>query len=337
MTRIFARPLIALLIYLFLQGSVNAQRCVNNVAENVAASIDWTKRGLYGRYYPFLEYRVGRPWGFPATLNDLHFDRVDNDTGWNFILEEYEGQPLEDFGLAGVDVKKNSIGLIDQLVVSWTGRINLPCTGMYQFMTANDDGIVILINDEEVVTDWNTHLVKNMTGKAVTYQAGQFLPITIEYFQNTGGQELQIYWDPPGPTGWELIPSKYMVPSQGPGIIAIPNVLKLTADSGVQTFCVHLAEKPAENVRVDVNNAIGSDMFGFDKCALFFTPDNWETDQCIKAAIKPIVLYSREVKGNVPIFLNATSKQPSYNLYSAIQAIDPGAIPGFTPTQCSLW
>lgn len=93
----------------------------------------------------------------------------------------------------------------DKFALRFTGQIGIPRTGEYTFFAASDDGSRIYIDDQLVVDNDGTHGMAEKQGK-VELQAGSHT-ILVTYFDNGGGDGLQVTWAGPG-FGKQPIPSE---------------------------------------------------------------------------------------------------------------------------------
>jgi hypothetical protein len=88
----------------------------------------------------------------------------------------------------------------------FTGYLNIPVDGMYDFYTASDDGSLLMIGDELVVNNDGLHGEQELRGE-IALKAGLH-PITVTMFQATGGKSLQVKVSGPNlnkrpiPPGW---------------------------------------------------------------------------------------------------------------------------------------
>ncbi len=77
----------------------------------------------------------------------------------------------------------------------FTGFIDVPIAGVYRFFTASDDGSRIRIGSTLVVNNDLPHSLKEESGD-IALAAGLH-PIEVEFFENWGGCELTVSWQPP--------------------------------------------------------------------------------------------------------------------------------------------
>jgi hypothetical protein len=95
----------------------------------------------------------------------------------------------------------------------WTGVIIVPATGTYQFQTVSDDGVRVTVNGQRLIDNWSSHSATTDTSGGLNLTAGQRVPVTIEYFENTGSAVMQWRWRTPGNAGFVAVPRNQLAPS----------------------------------------------------------------------------------------------------------------------------
>ncbi|HVV73723.1 MAG TPA: PA14 domain-containing protein, partial [Verrucomicrobiae bacterium] len=68
-----------------------------------------------------------------------------------------------------------------------------------------DDGVRLTINGTQIINDWGTHPPTTDSG-TITLQGGKKYPITMDYFQDSGGSQISLSWSAIG-IPQELVPS----------------------------------------------------------------------------------------------------------------------------------
>jgi azurin len=86
-----------------------------------------------------------------------------------------------------LDDYKNQFGLV------YTGKVNAPKDGEYQFFLASDDGARLLVNGKAVVENDGIHPSTAVREGKVKLSAGEH-DVRIEYFQGGGEAELGAAW-----------------------------------------------------------------------------------------------------------------------------------------------
>ncbi len=76
------------------------------------------------------------------------------------------------------------------------GYIRVPQDGVYRFWTRSDDGSRLYVGDQLVVDNDKPHSPHEESG-AIALAAGLH-PITVTFFENSGGFELKVFWAAPG-------------------------------------------------------------------------------------------------------------------------------------------
>ncbi len=116
----------------------------------------------------------------------------------------------------------------DNFSVRWTRSLNF-AAGRYRFTAISDDGVRMWVNGQLVIDGWSDHPPQSFSG-AIDLPNG-FASLQVEYFDSTGGAQVQISWTPvPTPTtpttpttpapssGIGTVVSAYLNVRTGPGI-----------------------------------------------------------------------------------------------------------------------
>ncbi len=80
--------------------------------------------------------------------------------------------------------------------VIWSGRLYVPKSGIYKFITESDDGSFLYINDRLVVNNGGDHVVKTVEGPM--YLSKGYCDIKVKYFNSTGSGQIKVFWEKPG-------------------------------------------------------------------------------------------------------------------------------------------
>lgn len=99
----------------------------------------------------------------------------------------------------------------NRFAVKWEGYIQPTISGNHSFMISADDGyrMTIEINGvtQTIANRWDCNWGVNTTTNPVSLTAGQTYKVTVDYFDNTGDQFIQLVWKTPAnPSSWEAIP-----------------------------------------------------------------------------------------------------------------------------------
>ena len=90
--------------------------------------------------------------------------------------------------------------------VKWNGYIYIPKDGNYTFITHNDDGLKLYINDQLLIDDWKSHPMRKNTAVINLKEGKQ--RIRIMYYDHTGKALLKLFWKTPNSRKKLLIPTK---------------------------------------------------------------------------------------------------------------------------------
>ncbi len=94
----------------------------------------------------------------------------------------------------GTGAPSNASGINpDWFYTRWTGQFVAPVTGTYQFGGNNDDNMRVWVNDTEVYNGIYTAGSIQYGTQQVTLQAGQVVPVRVDYMEGVGGASAKLY------------------------------------------------------------------------------------------------------------------------------------------------
>jgi hexosaminidase len=126
------------------------------------------------------------------------------------VAEMAAMKPVKEITTANFDLAARPKEI--RFAMRFTGYVNVPSTGMYRFYTNSDDGSTLRIGDTLVVDNDKPHSVEEKSG-VIALQKGLH-PITVDFFENSGGFELKVGWQGPG-FAKELIPAAALARKSG--------------------------------------------------------------------------------------------------------------------------
>ncbi|MBM3285556.1 MAG: beta-N-acetylhexosaminidase, partial [Candidatus Aminicenantes bacterium] len=95
-----------------------------------------------------------------------------------------------DLSLEAVEPRERDFALAFQ------GFIDIPSAGDYTLTLLSDDGAAVRIGDREVVRNAGLFGVREMSGK-IALEPGRY-PVSVAYFQRSGGRQLDVWMEGPG-------------------------------------------------------------------------------------------------------------------------------------------
>jgi hypothetical protein len=111
----------------------------------------------------------------------------------------------------------------------WTGQVQIPCTGNYQFCVVGDDGVRLWLDGVKIDDGWYyqgaTSYCNNLSGSSMAETAGAKHDIKMDYFQGSGGAVAQLQWSSSCLSGGQQdIPNANLFPTgdQGTGGYDVP-------------------------------------------------------------------------------------------------------------------
>jgi hypothetical protein len=128
-----------------------------------------TGRGLLGQYFK-------NSIGFPDEA-ELALQRIDSEVNFNWEGESpFEEEGSEDF-----------------FSVRWTGEVEPVFTESLSFYVTSDDGARLWVDNQLIIDQWQTQGPTAVVGN-IFLEAGKRYPIKLEYFEMTGGAEVNLSW-----------------------------------------------------------------------------------------------------------------------------------------------
>ncbi len=95
---------------------------------------------------------------------------------------------------------------VDNFSVRWSGKLEAPYTGAYQFATVSNDGVRLWVNGVLLIDNWVAHNTTTNTSAVVQLQAGQRYDIRVEHWEKTGNAVIRLQWKPPGTLYYVTVP-----------------------------------------------------------------------------------------------------------------------------------
>jgi len=92
--------------------------------------------------------------------------------------------------------------------VFMTGYLKMEKSGNYRFKAMSNDGVQVAVNGEIVVFDPAVHGDRLSDIGVVAITAAGWYPVAVKYFQRKGTARLTLYWQPPGASDFEIVPSE---------------------------------------------------------------------------------------------------------------------------------
>ncbi|MFJ6671852.1 ricin-type beta-trefoil lectin domain protein [Actinosynnema sp. NPDC091369] len=104
-------------------------------------------------------------------------------------------------------------GLTDHFVSEVTGNVNITAAGTYAFRLTSDDGSRLRIDNTVVVANDGLHGPVAKDG-SIALTSG-YHALRIEHFDDGGGQQLTLEWQPPGASGFTVVPNSALSTDAG--------------------------------------------------------------------------------------------------------------------------
>jgi uncharacterized repeat protein (TIGR03806 family) len=118
----------------------------------------------------------------------------------------------------------------DTYVVRWTGAVEPQFNETYTFYTTTDDGVRLWVNGKLLVDEWVDQGPTTWSGQ-ITLAAQQRYNIQMDYYQNGGGAQAQLFWSSPSTGPMTVIPQTQLYPVTNP-----PPSVVLTMPAGGASY-----------------------------------------------------------------------------------------------------
>jgi RHS repeat-associated protein len=178
---------------LFVKGAVNEgippPEWLRTGVRPVAA-----QKGLVGSYY-----HDDGSHNFSSSNNVLFMQRTDPWINFNWG----DGMPVDGAGA-------------DDFLVRWSGFVTVPTNGSYEFGASSDDGVRIKLgasgSETTVLSAWQDQTAIDRWGSAYNLAANTPTPITVEYYDHTGGASMSLKVRIAGQSNAQVVPTAWLSP-----------------------------------------------------------------------------------------------------------------------------
>jgi len=115
----------------------------------------------------------------------------------SFITQDLNVNTLASNGFPGMPTSLQNLVGLDGYSLDINGFLDVPTTGNYVFKLTSDDGAILLINDEVIISDDSLHAPHTSTSLVVRLNKG-LNRINVLYYQGPLSQiALQLKWSGP--------------------------------------------------------------------------------------------------------------------------------------------
>ncbi|WP_347330939.1 DUF6701 domain-containing protein [Marinimicrobium locisalis] len=108
--------------------------------------------------------------------------------------------------------------------ILWNGKLLVSQSGDYEFTVVSDDGVRLLLDGQTLIDEWYDHDDQAFNSAPQPLAAGQVYDLQLEYYENQGDADIELYWSRPGggsPMNQQLIPAGN-VEGTAPGLYHCP-------------------------------------------------------------------------------------------------------------------
>ncbi len=183
-------------------------------------------------------------WGNGTGLTGNYYDNTDF-TGTRVTRRD----PRIDFGW-GVYSPDPALEA-DYFSARWTGQIQAQYTQDYTFYARTDDGVRVWINNQLVIDNWVDQSPTEVSSSPIRLTAGAKVPIRVEYLENTGGADAQLFWSSPS-TPKQLVPQSQLYPEN---VVATPVFSPVPGTYGGPLSVAISSSTPGATIRYTLDNS----------------------------------------------------------------------------------
>ena len=179
-----------LLVLILLNGCIFANQNSTKIPVSQLPALGSSLKPGLQVYYRYAFYRH---------LNQMASDDV-------MVAEGIQGKPVlllnHKFEGEIFDSKKEKgVG------VFLSGYLKMKVPGTYRFQAISNDGLRVTVNTKRVIFDPPVHSDRLSEIGEVLITTPKWYPIAVKYYQRKGSARLELYWQPPGAKGFEIIPA----------------------------------------------------------------------------------------------------------------------------------
>ncbi len=96
----------------------------------------------------------------------------------------------------------------DTFSVRWSGYVMPKYSETYTFTAISDDGVRLWVNGKRIINNWTLHAPTENNG-TITLKAGKKYKIRLDYFEQTGGATMKLFWSSPSQSR-QVIPGEQL-------------------------------------------------------------------------------------------------------------------------------
>lgn len=136
-------------------------------------------------------------------------------TQGGLLAEYYDGRDFDtldttridstvDFDFGSAEPAGTNVGATEYSI-RWTGYLLPEFSETYTLYVGSDDGTRLYIDGALLIDNW-TDQAYNQESETIALEAGKYYEIEIEYYQGSGGAEVDFYWESAS-QAYEVVPS----------------------------------------------------------------------------------------------------------------------------------
>lgn len=194
----------------------------------------WTGPGMDKQLIPGSAFTQTPP---PPPQHGLRYKYYEG--SWSSLPDFTSIEPVSIGFSDNVDIGVRPPARNDNFAFVWEGYLNIPTAGVYTFSTVSDDGSKFYFNTLydvlalETIDNDGLHSPRFGYGTINIPAPGSY-PVTISFFENAGGERMDLYWSGPGIPSQQIPNSAFfqaLPPNNVSAKIAAASHLEKSADS----------------------------------------------------------------------------------------------------------
>ena len=159
--------------------------------------------GITRQLIPASAFSYSAPATLTSTVAGLSYSYFEGT--WSSMPSLSSLSPVKTGNTASIDLAVRGRDI--NYAILWQGYITIPANGTYTFETNSDDGSMLYIGQSSSPLVNNDGLHSDQLRSGSLYLAAGVYPFSASFFQNGGGQTMQLYWSSNAGITRQLIPA----------------------------------------------------------------------------------------------------------------------------------
>ena len=140
---------------------------------------------------------------------ERHLDQIPRNESFSYIKKT--GPPVFELNHQFGDEEVFQTGTNRGVAMRMLGYLVVKDAGSYEFQALSNDGVIVKLGGETVISDPEQHSDRLSNVGHVTIDKAGHYPLVVEYFQRKGTAALKLFWKTPGSEKFVPIPANHYV------------------------------------------------------------------------------------------------------------------------------